>query len=301
LTDIAVLVDRTVRALEADLVRQSVSLSVSVEPDLPPLACDAAGVEQVLTNLIDNAARAAPGGTVQLRVHRERDGIAIEVEDSGPGIPPPLLSRIFEPFFTTRRMGEGTGLGLSVSLGIVQQHGGELRAENRTPGPGARFWAWLPLGTAPSLPARRAGAGSPAPLVAGGTGGASRVLIIDDEDAVRSSMRRYFERQGWAVEEASDGTIGLAKLLGPREGPTYDLIICDLKMPGLSGLEVHRWVSTSRPDLLNRLVFASGDTASPEAAAFLGSSSCPVLEKPFELSELAAVVARVRGATAGAV
>jgi len=71
-------------------------------------------------------------------------------------------------------------------------------------------------------------------------------------------------------------------------------------MPGLSGLEVHHWVSASRPDLLNRLVFASGDTASPEAAAFLSSSGCPVLEKPFELRELAAVVARVRGTGAGA-
>jgi PAS domain S-box-containing protein len=302
MTDVAVLVERTIRALEADLARQSVAISVSVEPDLPPLACDAAGVEQVLTNLIDNAARAAPGGKVQLRVHRERDGIAIEVEDSGPGIPPALLSRIFEPFFTTRSTGEGTGLGLSVSLGIVQQHGGELRAENRTPGPGARFWAWLPLGTATSSPTRRVNGAIPAPFAVTETGGgaAPRVLIIDDEDAVRSSMRRYFERQGWVVEEASDGSIGLAKLVTAHDDLTYQLIICDLRMPGLSGLEVHQWVSASRPDLLSRLVFVSGDTASPETAAFLASSSCPVLEKPFELSELAAVVARVRGAPAGA-
>jgi CheY-like chemotaxis protein len=289
--DLAVLADRTVRALEADLTRQAVTLSVSVEPGLPALACDVAGIEQVLTNLLDNAARAARNGAVTLRVYRERDGVAIEVEDTGPGIPPQLLTRIFEPFFTTRGTGEGTGLGLSVSLGIVQQHGGDLKAENRVPGPGARFHAWLPLGATAPLPGRRPAAGAPAPA----RGSGSRVLIIDDEDAIRSSMRRYFERQGWEVEEASDGTIGLTKLLASRGGDSYDLIICDLKMPGLSGHEVHGWVSSSRPDLLGRLVFVSGDTASPEAAAFLNSTSCPVLEKPFELSELAAVVARVRG------
>lgn len=289
--DLGALVDRTVRALEADLTRQAVTLSVSVEPGLPALACDVAGIEQVVTNLLDNAARAARNGTVALRVYREREGVAFEVEDTGPGIPPQLLSRIFEPFFTTRGTGEGTGLGLSVSLGIVQQHGGDLKAENRVPGPGARFHAWLPLGATASLPGHRVPAGDPVPA----KGGGERVLIIDDEDAIRSSMRRYFERQGWEVEEARDGSIGLSKLLASRGDHSYDLIICDLKMPGLSGLEVHGWVRSSRPDLLGRLVFASGDTASPEAAAFLNASSCPVLEKPFELSELAAVVARVRG------
>ena len=296
--DVGILVDRTVRALEGDLDRQAVTLTVKVDPDLPPLACDAAGIEQVLTNLLDNAARAAKGGNVTLAVHRERDGLAIEVDDSGPGIPLQLLPRILEPFFTTRGTGEGTGLGLSVSLGIVQQHGGELRAENRPAGAGARFVAWLPFGTAPTIPSRRVGAVPPLAPVTGHLG--ARVLIIDDEAAVRSSMRRYFERQGWLVEEASDGTVGLSKLLATRDDLTYELIICDLKMPGLSGLEVHKWVSASRPDLLGRLVFASGDTASPEAAAFLSSSTCPVLEKPFELSELAAVVARVCGERAGA-
>jgi len=296
--DIGVLVERTVHALEADLSRQSVSLARSMEPGLPLLLCDPTAIEQVLTNLLDNAARAAPGGIVSLTIRRERDGVAIVVEDSGPGIPPDHLSRIFEPFFTTRGTGEGTGLGLSVSLGIVQQHGGELRAENREPGPGARFVAWLPFGavSAAAGPARSSG-----PVQAIGPRNAARgqVLIIDDEEAVRASMRRYFERQGWSVDEASDGAVGLAKLLATRQPAGYDLVICDLRMPGLSGLEVHHWVSASRPDLLNRLVFASGDTASPEAAAFLSSSGCPVLEKPFELRELAAVVARVRGAGVG--
>ena len=127
-------------------------------------------------------------------------------------------------------------------------------------------------------------------LVAGG-----RVLIIDDEAPVRDSLRRYFEHQGWQVEEAVDGTTGLARLLATESAEVLDLILCDLKMPGLSGREVHQRLREARPELLGRLVFASGDTASPDTAAFLSLSGRPVLEKPFELRELAAVIARVRG------
>jgi two-component system NtrC family sensor kinase len=291
--DLHVLVDRTVRALETDLERQSVRLTVELEQGLPPLTCDPPAVEQVLTNLLDNAARAAPGGTVHLRISSRHGGLSIEVEDSGPGIPPAHLARIFEPFFTTRGTGEGTGLGLSVSLGIVQQHGGELWAENRDPGPGARFSAWLPFG-APTAPgARQSGRWKTGPEPTAKPGG--RLLIIDDEPSVRASLRRYFERRGWRVEEAAEGTAGLAKLLATRPGNLFDLVICDLRMPGLSGKEVHQWLSSARPELLSRLVFASGDTASPETASFLNSIPCPVLEKPFELSELAAVVSRVCG------
>lgn len=296
--EIRVLVDRTVRALETDLSRQRVRLMVEVEQGLPPLTCDPPALEQVLTNLLDNAARAAPGGTVELRVFGRHGGLGIEVEDSGPGIPAQHLARIFEPFFTTRGTGEGTGLGLSVSLGIVQQHGGELWAENRDPGPGARFVAWLPLGAPSASGPGQSGrwtTGTVPDTEPGGT-----VLIIDDEAAVRASLRRYFERRGWLVEEAADGTTGLGRLLATRPGNLFDLVICDLRMPGLSGKEVHHWISSARPELLSRLVFASGDTASPETAAFLSSIPCPVLEKPFELSELAAVVARISGERAGA-
>ncbi len=293
--EVGVLLERTVRALTADLTRQGVRLGLDLEPGLPTLRCDAPAVEQVLTNLIDNAARATPAGLVQVTVRRESDGIRITVEDDGQGIPPDHLARIFEPFFTTRGTGEGTGLGLSVSLGIVQQHGGTLEAENRLEGRGARFSAWLPLAAAEGGADPRP---QPAPLNRIVPGG--RVLIIDDEAPVRASLRRFFERQGWTVEEAADGTAGLARLLTSPTQQPLDLILCDLKMPGLSGLELHQWIRASRPELLSRLVFASGDTASPDTAASLSLTGRPVLEKPFELEELTAIVTRLRAATAGA-
>jgi len=288
--DLPALVERTVRAFQADLERKGIRLVVTIEPGLPSLTCDPPGIEQVITNLLDNAIRAAtatPPGEVRLAVRRQASGVAVVVEDNGPGIPAEVRARVFEPFFTTRGIGEGTGLGLSVSLGIVQQHGGTLTAENLPVGTGARFTAWLPFGLAQSIAAASRSQG-PASLAQGG-----RVLIIDDEAAVRSSIRRFFERQRWVVEEAGDGAAALARLAPDPGTPALDLIICDLRMPGVSGVEVFRWISASRPDLLGRLVFASGDTASPETAAFLASAGCPVLEKPFELSELAAVAARV--------
>ncbi|MBK8003747.1 MAG: PAS domain S-box protein [Gemmatimonadetes bacterium] len=288
-TDIPALVERTVRAFTGDLAEREVTLGVDIDPGLPLLTCDPAGIEQVLTNLIDNAVRTTTArGEVRVTVRRQENGLALSVEDTGPGIPPHVLSRVFEPFFTTRGTGEGTGLGLSVSLGIVQQHGGTLRAENREPGPGARFTAWLPLGLVAST-----GVTPPGGLPTMGLKPGGRVLIIDDEASVRSSIRRYFERQQWVVEEAGDGALGLQRLLSTQELPRLDLVICDLRMPNLSGHELHQWLASTRPELLTRLVFASGDTASPETAAFLASSGCPVLEKPFELSELAAVVNRV--------
>ena len=291
--EMALIVDRTVRALENDFTRQGVRLTVQLAPRLPTIVCDATALEQVLTNLLDNAARATPGGSVTLSVAKEGEGIRMQVEDDGPGIPSEHFARLFEPFFTTRGTGEGTGLGLSVSLGIIEQHGGVLRAENRVPESGARFIVWLPLGMATAEITR-----APQSPPGAALGAPGLVLLIDDEAAVRASLRRYFERQGWTVDEAADGREGIEKLETVAPDRDYDLIICDLKMPGVSGLDVHQWIRTRHQELLGRLVFASGDTATPETAEFLASNECAVLEKPFELAELAATVARVRAAAA---
>ena len=292
--DIPVLIERTVRALEANRERLGVTLAVELEPALPHLLCAPTAVEQVLTNLLDNAMRAAPGGQVQLAARRDDRGVSFTVSDDGGGIPVEHLPRIFEPFFTTRGQGEGTGLGLSVSLGIVEQHRGTLVARNRDNCQGAIFEVWLPL-TAPTHHRRE---GPPAHHPARLEGPPGRVLIIDDEAPFRASVRRVFERCGWSVREADDGAVALEVLSVTSSDTRFDLILCDLKMPGVSGMDVYRTMRNSRPELLSRLVFASGDTASVETAAFLESTPCPVLEKPFELAELATVVARVRSGPA---
>ena len=120
-----------------------------------------------------------------------------------------------------------------------------------------------------------------------------RALVIDDEGAVRGVLRRWFKRRGWEVSEAPDGEVALAQLTdrdGELPRPGFDVIICDLRMPTLSGPELHAWTKAHRPDLTPRLVFASGDVQEAEAAEFLQQCGCPVLEKPFELARLEALL-----------
>jgi len=223
-------------------------------------------------------------------------------EDSGAGISEAVLPRIFDPFFTTKQTGEGTGLGLSVTLGIVEQLGGQIAVTPRTGGTGSRFVVTLPrvppdtrVGQAPEEPVTKPltlSVPTAAPDVPAAPAKAMRLaLIIDDEPAIRAALRRYFVRRGWAVEEAADGKAGLARIdeLGDRIG----VVVSDLRMPGFSGIELHDQLAVSRPALLRRFVFSTGDVVSGEAASFVQRALCPVLQKPFELRMLDDIIAGV--------
>ncbi len=287
------LLERVTRGVAPEFARQGAALDLALAPDLPELAGDRAGLEQVVTNLLTNASYAAGrGGRVLLAARRTPMGdLQVSVTDSGPGVSPEIRPRLFEPFFTTKPPGQGTGLGLSVSLGIVEQHRGRIDVENIAGG-GARFTVVIPSGKAPpppAIPVLSAGMGS------GAATRPSTVLLIDDEASVRLALRRWFERQGWSVDEAVDGAQGLALLLAAPGEATYGLVLCDLRMPGLSGIELHERLQEQRPEMLGHFVFATGDTASPETAAFLSRVDRPVLEKPFELQQLAAVVEATAG------
>ena len=122
-----------------------------------------------------------------------------------------------------------------------------------------------------------------------------RALLVDDEPVIRQALRRFFQRQGWAVDDAENGAQALDLLLA-EGGPQYDVIISDLRMPDISGMELHARLSAQRPALLDRLILSTGDSVSPEASEFLRRSACPVLNKPFELAELRALVGRMVGA-----
>jgi CheY-like chemotaxis protein len=129
---------------------------------------------------------------------------------------------------------------------------------------------------------------------ADGAGPPPRILIVDDERSVRMALRRYFERSGWEAAEAEDGAEALGLLERPKAA-AYRLVITDLRMPGRTGLEVHDWLQAHRPELFERLIIATGDVASPAIREFIQRTARPVLEKPFELSTLAAVVEQVMG------
>jgi CheY-like chemotaxis protein len=226
----------------------------------------------------------------------------VVVDDSGAGIAADVMPRIFEPFFTTRAEGEGTGLGLSVSLGIVERQGGTIEADGGSSGRGARFTVRIPYGQrtspAPATEPPPAAAAPPGGSVtvpvpsSGGNGGRPVALVIDDERSVRMALTRYFERGGWEVRQAEDGSEALELLADPA-APAYQVVITDLRMPGRTGVEVHDWLAEHRPDLFDRLIIATGDVASPSIREFIRRTSRPVLEKPFELGALAALIQRV--------
>jgi len=332
-TDMRQLLDRVARALVPAAASSGATLVAELSESYPTLDVDRSGLEQVFTNLVMNGVQAVgKGGRVHLSARTAGDRLEVAVEDDGPGIEAHVFPRLFEPFFTTKPVGQGTGLGLSVSLGIVEQHGGTLRAENRSSGEGggARFVVSLPIAATAGdakdvhgqplgvrLSPRRTPMGmatvrEPVKPTAAPTRPIERpptstandqaariphVLVIDDEAPIRTALRRFFERRGWRVDEASDGAHGLATLMR-GDGVLFDIMICDLKMPGVSGMELYSTLSMERPELLSRLIFATGDVASPDAAAFLQQTRCPVLEKPYELSVLAETVDRVRGGLA---
>ncbi|MEP7380258.1 MAG: response regulator [Gemmatimonadota bacterium] len=129
-----------------------------------------------------------------------------------------------------------------------------------------------------------------------GVGATNRVLIVDDEVTIRIALRRFFARMGWAVEEAANGEIALALLSSDQAQesmPRFALVVSDLRMPGINGMEMYERLKVSYPSVLRRLIFSTGDLVSEEAAAFVRSTDCIVLQKPFELATLREVVERV--------
>ena len=295
------LLEGIARVLRPGLAR-GVRLELHVDDGDTALDLDRAGFEQVITNLVTNAAQASPaGGVVRLEAARDGDAYRIAVLDVGPGIPADVLPRVFEPFFTTKATGQGVGLGLSVSLGIVAELGGTLEAANRPEG-GARFTVRLPVsGRVPVPPTPPIGiAAVPRARVATPPADAPCLLIVDDEEPIRRALRRYFERKGWRVDEAHDGREGLARLTAPGAEARYVAVLCDLRMPGIDGPELYRRVLAVAPALARRFVISTGDTSGDAVADFLEGIELPVLEKPYELAEVSAVLERLR-ATAEAV
>ncbi len=283
-----------IRAVRPGLATQGVSFAAAISDPDTPLHLDRAGFEQVVTNLLTNAAQSAgAGGAVRLIAWLAGDSYEVIVEDNGAGIPEENFARIFEPFFTTKATGQGVGLGLSVSLGIVQAHGGELIAENRgsAAGGGARFTMRLPLSTTREKRHTPPKAFEPMPPRT------ASLLIIDDEEPIRRALRRYFERRGWAVEEATDGADAVIKLERPDASSVFDVVLCDLKMPGISGQELYTRLLKDRPALAGKFIFATGDAGAPDVVDFLRTVGVPVLEKPFELRSLEQLAQQVRAAS----
>ena len=244
---------------------------------------------QVFLNLLVNATHAIDEGhaednTIKVRTWAEGDSVFAEVIDTGTGIPQQNLQRIFEPFFTTKDIGKGSGLGLSTCRNIVNAFGGDIRVESEV-GKGTRVVVRLPTkpkGSA-SVPAAEVSRGPSTSLVRG------RVLVVDDDGAVCKTIMRAFEHDHDVVSAAS-GKEGRAILERDQE---FDVVLCDMMMSDISGVELHSWLREEHPVLASRTVFITGGAFTPKAAAYLASVSNLRVDKPFDTVDLTKIVSEM--------
>jgi PAS domain S-box-containing protein len=280
--DIRRLVDDTLGRLSAEIAARAVVVAVDIAADLPQLVADVHQIEQVLFNIVQNAVLALASNppeaprSLTMRAAATSGAVRLAIGDSGPGIAPEHLARIFDPFFTTRRVGEGSGLGLSIVHAIVQQHGGRIWAES-DPGRGTTFYVDLPFGDPLPLPSPD---GEPRPTAAN-----ARILLVEDEESVRAVASRGLARLGYQVEAVADGAAALERALEQD----YDLVISDLQMPGMDGVALYWRLHEQRPAL--RWLILTGDTMGERSRTFLEEAALPVLPKPFTRDQLAARVA----------
>ena len=271
-------IDAAVEITAYPLRTAEIKLELDTADDLPTVWGDADQLSQVLMNMVVNAQQAmadhAQPRALKLTTRADRDWVYVEVADTGPGIADDIQARLFEPFFTTKEVGQGTGIGLSISRGIVEAHEGWIEVHSQ-PGEGALFRIVLPRSChrsadkdvgAPKDPQERA----------------LRILVVDDELEVAHTLHDLLSRDGHTVYTADSGREAV-DLLGRQ---SVDVVLSDLRMPGMDGPELYHAVADRWPHLVRRLGFITGDTLSAGAAHFLDKAERPYLEKPFTPDEL---------------
>jgi len=282
------LVGDSLELLAYELRNDNVEVVLSLADDLPMLWADSHQLQQVLVNMVTNAhhaVRQRPADARMITITTRSDSalrrVHIEIADTGPGISAEIRGRIFEPFFTTKPVGQGTGLGLSLCRGIVEEHGGTINLESE-PGRGTKFDITLPVTVRPASTDTPSATDTALPV------GAKTILVVDDERDLGEILVKALEREGHRVEVAGDGADALRRL----EQHGYDLVVSDTKMPVMDGVELFYEIERRFPRLSKRIILLTGDVLDPEKRRFLESSGAPFLTKPFDLGEVRRVVRR---------
>ncbi len=327
--DLNEVVERTLTLRGYELKIENIHLELQLDPTLPRTLADSHQLQQVVLNLLVNAEQAILDshaaerteasvstelGHIRIRTFAlpgaQPTRLALEVSDSGPGVPSQFVSRLFDPFFTTKPMGLGTGLGLSIAYGIVRDHGGEiylLDSAHATPGAvslgGATFVVEFPVFTSLEVPAvlpplqeepaaaelaedRDADSvGQISPAATNHPPSAS-ILVLEDEPTVAQLIADVLKEDGHLVDVVLDSREALARVAQFN----YDLIICDLRMPRVDGRAFYRSLVSSGDPAQLRILFVTGDTLSPRTLDFLRKTGLPYLAKPFLVEELKSIV-----------
>jgi two-component system NtrC family sensor kinase len=313
---------------EAQLATAGVILVFEAADRLPLVYVDHARLEDVIVNLIQNAEAAIaarrdrksaagpvpPRARGEIRIsttmQSEPDRILVEVADNGSGLKQADLTRVFDPFFTTSEVGQGIGLGLSVCYGVIREHGGQITARNRDAG-GAAFTIELPVMAESLIAATQLSATAVSEEMRSSTAPATsfvtvaprgedpdvttrrrRALVVDDEESNAALVRRVLAGAGYDVESTTLSRRALVMI----ERSEYEVVICDVRMPELSGQELYGRVCQIRPEMARRFIFITGDIDGDDTREFLDESRCSYFMKPFNLERLTGAVDMLTGA-----
>lgn len=279
--NITELIDSTLDLRSYVLRTANIEVVKDYEPDLPWITVDPGQMQEVFLNLIVNAEyamkKASGRGKLTVKAVRLDKNIRISIIDDGPGISKEHLAKLFQPFFTTKAIGEGTGLGLSLSHGIILEHGGTIGAVSEE-GKGATFTIDLPINEPLN---------EPSSAVAPDTKAApsirkARVLVVDDEPDIRSFVRKVLTNNGHFVEESANPANALESLSKCK----FDAVLLDVRMPGMSGIELFDIISMRWPEMAHRVIFITGDTNDADIREYVTTNKFPYIAKPFDQATL---------------
>jgi PAS domain S-box-containing protein len=284
MVDVRRILEETLELRAYHFLSKGVTVVRELADRLPSTWADESQIAQVFLNVINNAEDAVAGrgaaGQIRIRAWAQDERIFVSFGDNGSGIPKDRLRQIFDPFFTTKEPGHGTGLGLSVAYGIVQDHRGRITAESEV-GIGTTITVELPVRQESTrlVPRRE----SLPPAVAPGR----RILVVEDEASMRKLLHDVLTLEQHVVVESPDGPTALRLL----EEQRFDLVISDIKMPRMSGRELYEHLRRSQPALAERIIFITGDMLNPATREFLQTTPHRVLEKPCSIDRIRREVA----------
>lgn len=287
-------VEEALEAQQTSLREKNIAVECEMPDDLPLVMADQKQLTQVFLHLLTNAEQAISAvrnhGTVRISLARAGDRVSVTFADDGAGILPENIEKIFHPFFSTKRPGGGTGLGLTICLAVIKEHGGLIEVQSR-PGEGTSLRVLLPAVAEPPLPAGRS-----VPAVRESSAGSEclrglSVLVIDDEEAICELIREGLTARGMSVETAKSSEEALSWF----ERNSCNIVLCDFNLPKMNGERVLKQLQDLKSSHAPLFVFMTGDLLDPGKVAEFGKKGAWVLQKPFHVSMLVGLLTELVG------
>jgi len=283
--DINAVLNSTLDIRAYEMKTNSIEVVSRFDPDLPKTMANTGQLQQVFLNIVINAeqamAMAHVTGKLSIKTEIVNSKIRVSIADNGVGITKENLNKLFDPFFTTKGDNGGTGLGLSISYGIIKEHKGKIKVKSIA-GKGATFIIELPIISQTGEPEKTLSE-VPVRKPKGVLNSGKRIFVIDDEPNICRVLYRLLSSNGYDVETVSNAQQAIDKL---KDANLYDLILLDLKMPGINGIEFYEAMEKIDPLLPNKVICITGDIISTQNKEFLEKAKLPCVTKPFSVEEL---------------